>query len=147
MAASIDTAIDIAATPAHVWSILTDFAAYPEWNPFIVRVAGYPRVGERLVVTIQPPGRKAMMFRPVVLAATPEVELRWRGRLLMPGLFDGEHLFRLSPAGGGCRLEHSEVFTGLLSGLLGGTLPATRRGFIAMNEALKTRAEGIAATP
>lgn len=141
---AIDTSIDIAASPARVWEILTDFAAYPQWNPFIVRVAGLPVVGGRLVVTIQPPGRKAMMFRPVVLAATPEVELRWRGRLLMPGLFDGEHLFRLSPADGGCRLDHSEVFTGLLAGLLGGTLPATRRGFVAMNEALKARAEGNA---
>lgn len=143
---AIDTSIDIAASPARVWSILTDFAAYPQWNPFIIRVAGVPEVGGRLVVTIQPPGRKAMMFRPVVLAATPDVELRWRGRLLMPGLFDGEHAFRLNPAGGGCRLDHGEVFSGLLAGLLGGTLPATRRGFIAMNEALKARAEGIAAT-
>lgn len=141
---AIDTSIDIAATPTRVWEILTDFAAYPQWNPFIVRVAGLPVVGGRLVVTIQPPGRKAMMFRPVVLAATPEVELRWRGRLLMPGLFDGEHLFRLSPADGGCRLDHSEVFSGVLAGLLGGTLPATRRGFVAMNEALKARAEGSA---
>ena len=143
---AIDTTIDIAASPSRVWSVLTDFAAYPQWNPFIVRIAGVPEVGGRLVVTIQPPGRKAMMFRPVVLAATPGVELRWRGRLLMPGLFDGEHTFRLGPADGGCRLDHGEVFSGLLSGLLGGTLPATRRGFIAMNEALKARAESIATT-
>ena len=143
---AIDTSIDIAASPQRVWSVLTDFAAYPQWNPFITRIAGEPVVGSRLVVTIQPPGRKPMMFRPVVQAATPEVELRWRGRLLMPGLFDGEHAFRLSPAGGGCRLDHGEVFSGLLSGLLGGTLPATRRGFIAMNEAVKARAESIATT-
>ncbi|MBX3497820.1 MAG: SRPBCC domain-containing protein [Alphaproteobacteria bacterium] len=143
---SIDTSIDIAASPARVWSVLTDFASYPAWNPFITRVAGLPVVGDRLVVTIQPPGRRAMMFRPVVLAATPEVELRWRGRLLMPGLFDGEHVFRLTPADGGCRLDHGEIFTGLLSGLLRGTLPTTRRGFVAMNEALKARAESVAAS-
>jgi len=138
---TIDTSIDIAASPSRVWSVLTDFAAYPEWNPFITRIAGVPIVGGRLVVTIQPPGRKAMMFRPVVLAATPDVELRWRGRLLMPGLFDGEHVFQLSPSADGCRLDHTETFTGLLSGLLGGAMPATRRGFVAMNEALKARAE------
>jgi hypothetical protein len=142
---AIDTSIDIAAPPSRVWEVLTDFAAYPDWNPFITRIAGLPVVGGRLVVTIQPPGRKPMMFRPIVLAATPEVELRWRGRLLMPGLFDGDHLFRLCPADGGCRLDHSETFSGLLAGLLGGTLPATRRGFVAMNEALKARAESIAA--
>ena len=147
MAAAIDTSIEIAAPPSRVWSVLTDFAAYPQWNPFIIRIAGVPEVGSRLVVTIQPPGRKAMMFRPVVLVAMPEAELRWRGRLLMPGLFDGEHVFRLSPIGGGCRLDHGEVFSGLLSRLLSGTLPATRHGFVAMNEALKARVERIATTP
>jgi hypothetical protein len=143
---TIETSIEIAASPSRVWSVLTDFAAYPQWNPFITRIAGFARAGQRIVVTIQPPGRKAMMFRPVVLTATPDLELRWRGRLLMPGLFDGEHIFRLSPSGDGCRLDHGEAFSGLLAGLLGGTLPATRRGFIAMNEALKARAESNTTT-
>jgi hypothetical protein len=31
----IDTAIDIHASAARVWSILTDFSAYSAWNPFI----------------------------------------------------------------------------------------------------------------
>jgi hypothetical protein len=41
-----------------------------------------------------------------------------------------------------CRLYHTERFSGVLLPLFGeGLLEATRRGFEAMNAALKTRAE------
>jgi hypothetical protein len=84
-----------------------------------------------------------MTFRLVVLTATPRRELRWRGRLLMPGLFDGEHAFQLELLStAGCRLHHTERFSGLLVGLMRGSLlDATREGFEAMNGALKRRAE------
>ncbi|MCR1341946.1 SRPBCC domain-containing protein, partial [Acidithiobacillus ferrooxidans] len=29
----IETGIEITASPEHVWSILMDFPAYPQWNP------------------------------------------------------------------------------------------------------------------
>jgi len=70
------TAIDVAASPAAVWRVLTDFAAYPEWNPLIRQLVGEPSVGSRLEVTVQPAGGKAMTFRPTVLVAEPERELR-----------------------------------------------------------------------
>jgi hypothetical protein len=82
-------------TSAHWRSVLTDFPAYPTWNPFITSIDGKPQPGAQLRVTIAPPGRQPITFRPVVLTATPWPELRWRGRLLMPGLFDGEHAFQL----------------------------------------------------
>jgi hypothetical protein len=77
------------------WSVLTDFPAYPTWNPFITSIDGKPQPGAQLRVTIAPPGRQPITFRPVVLTATPWPELRWRDRLLMPGLFDGDHAFQL----------------------------------------------------
>ena len=52
----IQREIEIAATPEHVWDVLTDFASYPEWNPFIRSIAGEPRAGARLEVRIEPPG-------------------------------------------------------------------------------------------
>ena len=138
----IESAIDIAAPPAAVWTALTDFAAYPDWNPFIRRLQGEARIGARLEVTVQPPGGRAMTFRPTVRAAEPNRELRWLGRVLMPGLFDGEHGFRLEPVASGCRFHHGETFNGLLVPLFAGTLAATGQGFVAMNEALKRRVEG-----
>lgn len=137
----IETAVDIAAPPAAVWRVLVDFASYPEWNPFVRQIEGEARVGARLRVTVQPPGRKPMTFRPTVRAAEPARELRWLGRVLIPGLFDGEHAFVLEPSGAGCRLRHEERFTGLLVGAFPGMLADTAKGFEALNAALARRVE------
>jgi hypothetical protein len=139
----IQTSIDTVASPTRVWGVLTDFSAYPTWNPFITSIDGKPQPGAQLRVTIAPPGRRPMTFRPVVLTVTAGRELRWRGRLLMPGLCDGEHTLQLEPLStAGCRLHHIERFSGLLVGLVSGSLlDATREGFEAMSGALKRRAE------
>jgi hypothetical protein len=68
---------------------------FTRWNPFITAIEGVPEAGARLVVTIRAPGRKARDFRPRVLAAREGRELRWLGRLIMPGIFDGEHIHEL----------------------------------------------------
>ena len=144
----IRTEIDIAATPACVWEILLDFPAHADWNPFVRSITGTPQVGERLVVSIQPQGGKAMTFKPKVLAAQPQQELRWLGRFLLPGVFDGEHFFQVQALGAGStRFVHGERFTGLLVPLAKGSLQGpTKAGFNAMNEALKTRAEAAGPT-
>jgi hypothetical protein len=143
VAASIRTEIEIEAPPERVWQILTDFAAYQEWNPFIPRLAGEAAAGARLDVFLQPPGGRGMGIRPTVLAAAPHREFRWLGHLGVPGLFDGEHIFRLEPLGPErIRFVQEERFAGILAPLVLRFIGAsTRRGFIAMNEALKTRAE------
>ena len=140
----IATAIDIAASPAAVWAVLTDFASYPDWNPFIRRLEGALREGARLIVTVRPPGRREMSFRPILLVVQPNRELRWLGHFLMPGIFDGEHSFVIEAASGGCRLHHEESFGGILVPLFGKMLADTERGFVALNEALKQRVEARA---
>lgn len=140
----IESEIEIAASPRRVWDVLTDFPAYADWNPFIRRIRGEQAAGARLDVSIQPDGGRAMSFKPRLLVLAPEKELRWKGQLLLPGLFDGEHYFKLTetPAGG-ARFAQGEVFSGLLVPLLsrGSMLAGTARGFAAMNRALKARAE------
>ena len=137
--------IEIDAAPEAVWEALADTAGYAEWNPFIRRLHGELREGARLEVEIAPPGGRAMTFRPTVLAAEPNRELRWLGRLLLPGLFDGEHRFRLEPLPGGrTRFVQSERFSGLLVRLLGKGLARTLLGFEQMNVALKAQVEGRA---
>jgi len=139
------TQIEIEATPERVWEILTDFDAYPEWNPFIQAIEGEAAPGSRLEVRIEPPGGRAMRFKPTVLEAAPRQELRWLGRVLVPGLFDGEHSLRIEPIDDSrVRFVQAERFTGVLVPLFGKSLEKTERGFTAMNEALKRRAEATA---
>ncbi|HEY4127664.1 MAG TPA: SRPBCC domain-containing protein [Gammaproteobacteria bacterium] len=143
MTRHIDTEILIQAPPTRVWSVLTDFASYPDWNPFIVSLAGKAEWGERLAVRIRTGDGKEHRFRPLVLQATAPTRLRWLGRVGVPGLFDGEHDFELQPEQGGTRLLQRETFQGFLVPLLWRSVePATREGFEAMNAAFKTRAEG-----
>jgi hypothetical protein len=140
---TLRTEIDIAAPAARVWDVLTDFAAFPQWNPFIRRIDGVLAPRSRLVVRIQPPGGRPMTFRPTVLRVEPERELAWRGRTFVPGLFDGEHVFTLEPRGASVRFVHGETFSGLLVPVLRRSLETTtRQGFEAMNRALKARVEG-----
>ena len=140
----INGKIQINAPPECVWRLLTDFASYPQWNPFIRRASGKPEKGEHLEVYLQPEGAKGMTFRPLVLTAEPGRELRWLGHLLIPGLFDGEHIFIIEPlVAGGVRFIQREIITGLLVPLFAHRLDTeTRRGFEDMNHALKLLAEG-----
>lgn len=139
----LHTEIEIQTTPERVWELLTDFIQFPQWNPFIRRVSGEMKVGARLEVYLQPAEGAGMTFRPIVLNVESTRELRWRGHVLMPGLFDGEHIFTIEPLTESCvRFTQREIFTGLLVPLFARRLDtSTRRGFEEMNQALKARAE------
>ncbi len=142
MSVTVTTTIDIDAGPQAVWDVLTDFAAYPRWNPFMDRIDGTAEVGRRLVVHLAGGGGRGTTFRPTVLVATPGQELRWIGKLGPGGLFDGVHSFVLTAEPDGTtRLTHSERFTGLLVALLKGATAKSHAGFEAFNEALKRRVE------
>jgi len=140
---SIETEILISASPAKVWCVLTNLKAYHEWNPFIVVAHGEVHQGTRLTNTIQLQSGKQQTFKPKVLIAKVNQEFRWLGRFILPGLFDGEHYFRLEPtASGATRLVHGEVFRGVLVSLIMNSIKEqTRKGFEAMNKALKDRVE------
>jgi hypothetical protein len=135
--------IEIHASSERVWQILTDFNRFPRWNPFIRWAKGEAKTGARLKVHIQPSGASGMTFKPTVLKTEPNRELRWLGRFLIPGLFDGEHIFSIEALGlQHVRFTQREIYTGWLVPLLAHGLDTdTRRGFEEMNQALKVLAE------
>ncbi len=139
------TEIVIERAPENVWRELADFAKYPEWNPFIKSISGELLENKKLKVHICPPGdKRGMWFSPRVKRVVVEREFAWKGKLLLPGLFDGEHFFHLEPIGENqTRFIHGEKFSGLLVPFLKEVLVKTKSGFEIMNTALKTRVESI----
>ncbi|MGK5110838.1 MULTISPECIES: SRPBCC family protein [unclassified Geodermatophilus] len=142
MAKRLIADVDIAATPDQVWRVLTDLAAYPAWNPFIVRAEGVVEPGRRLTLTMQPVGGRAATLHPRLIEVDVGRQLRWRGTVGIPGLMDAEHTFTLEPRGSDTRLIQLEEFRGVLVPFLAASLDRTTLpAFEAMNEALKSRAE------
>ncbi len=143
MAKEIKTEILIHAKPEKVWTILTNFENYQNWNPFIKHINGVPKVGNKIKVRIEAPEANAMTFKPKILSYTTNKELSWLGHLLFTGLFDGEHKFELIDNGNGTTtFIQSEKFKGILVPIFKNQLENnTKRGFEAMNEKLKAFAE------
>mgnify|MGYP001826850995 CR=1 FL=1 len=83
----IRTETQIDAPPEEVWRVLTGFAEYGEWNPYIPWLEGNLAVGERLRVRLALPGGSEMTIRPSVIRSDAPSEFRWLGHLLFPGLF------------------------------------------------------------
>ncbi|AWN27786.1 SRPBCC domain-containing protein [Streptomyces sp. NEAU-S7GS2] len=139
----VETNVTISAPASLVWDILVGFDGYAEWNPFMVKAAGYAEPGERLAITLRQSDTRTMSFKPKVLVAEPGKHLRWIGRLLVPGIFDGMHEFILTETGEGTSLNHKETFSGVLPALMGSKLDSTALGFEQFNQALKSRAESL----
>ena len=135
------TDIEIDAPVERVWEVLTDFDRFPDWNPFIRRIHGKAQVGSRLDVFLGASGTRGMRFRPIVTKVVPNRELRWLGRLGLPRLFDGEHIFQIEALGPmRSRFVQRERFRGLFVPLLARSLNRdARRGFEEMNRALRER--------
>jgi hypothetical protein len=140
----IYTEVVIQASAEKVWQALIDFAAYPQWNPFI-QISGEPQAGEKVELDVRFSRFKRMRVYPLLTKIEWGRELRWIGRLPLPGLFDGEHVFRIEPIGAGSvKLIQQESYSGFLVPVM---LPllytASLRGFERMNEALKRYVESI----
>ncbi len=140
---TIKTAIDVGTSAEIVWCVLTDFNAYPHWNPFLVSVYGPPVPGQRLKIEAHYPRGGTSQFTARVVKAIPATELRWRRRRVIEGIFDREQAFFIIPNGiKGVRFIQREHFSGLLVSLVMPFITEkTHKAFDLMNRALKRTAE------
>jgi hypothetical protein len=138
---TISASVDIAASPEEVWAVLADLGSYAQWNPFIQSASGRLAEGETLTLRLVPSQGRPLTFRPRVLVVRPGITLRWIGRLLVPGIFDGTHQFALEEHGGHTRVTQSEKFGGILIPFTGKTIKQTETDFQNLNRALKQRVE------
>ena len=128
-----------------MWNILSDFDNYKNWNPFVKSIEGHVKEGKKFKVTIQQPNSKPMTFSPKCLKFDKNKEFRWLGHLLIPGIFDGEHIFELMDTkDGNTVFIQREKFKGILVPFIWKTLNKdTRNGFELMNHELKMRVESL----
>jgi hypothetical protein len=140
----LHTEVEVDATPAQVWKVLTDRSAYPDWNPFIISSTGELTAGARITNVLRDTDGKETTFKPELLVVAPNKELRWIGKVGFGGIFDGEHSFRLEELPGGrTRLIQEETFRGAAVPFTRSWLTKTiEPQFIAMNNALAARATG-----
>jgi hypothetical protein len=136
---SVQTKIEINAPARAVSAILYKFDDYPQWNPFIRKVDGTVAEGKMVNVTVKPVG-KAEISGDTTIVSVSEKHLSWRGSLRVPGIFHGEHEFIIEELGANRTLFYqNEKMSGLIIPFF--DFKPTEAGFVAMNEALKKKAE------
>ena len=123
--------------------LLKSLIDYSTWNPFLIQAEGEFKEGAKINIHAKPPGLKSMNFTPTIIKTEQNRELRWKDKFILPGLFDGEHIFIIEELGSkGVRLIQKELYSGWLIPLLVKKLDNNaRRGFESMNQAVKKRAE------
>jgi hypothetical protein len=148
-AIEVSAATEIDAPPAAVWAVLTDLARFHAWNPFIRAARGATGVGDAVRVRVRPSLPVPLVFHATVSASDEPRALRWDGHVLARWFARGDHTFEIAPLGDGrSRFVQRERFSGILP-RLGARLLAreARRGFVAMNRALKQRVEAATGAP
>jgi len=136
---AINTRVMINAPAAKVRAIVVDYRAYPSWNPFVVKVDGDMSAGKDVRVTVHPVGQAPITGTGHVLASDPD-RIAWSGRLGFPGVFSGVHTFLIEADGPNRTVfSNNEKMRGL--SVLVYDFKPTAAAFVAMNQALKQRAE------
>jgi hypothetical protein len=139
---SVQTQVEINAPAKTVSAVLYKFDDYPRWNPFIRKVDGTVAEGKTVNVTVRPVGKAEISGDTTIVSAT-EKHLSWRGSLRVPGVFHGEHEFVIEELGPNRTLLYQrEKMSGLIIPFY--DFKPTEAGFVAMNNALKQKAEDAA---
>lgn len=157
----IEMDIAIEATPETIWGILSDFAAYPEWNPYLKEVRGAVALEAEIELDLlynhpkgRPEGQSATERARVTAFSAPRyfswVWTHSRGDWWL----SAERIFRIKARQDGkCTFFNEAYYSGLSVVKLLGFLDFNREKvehrlklpMIKMNDALKARAEAAQA--
>ena len=138
----IKTEIIIDKDVSTVWKVLTDFENHLNWNPFVRSIQGEKAVGAQLKVACKSSNGKMIKFKPTILNFDRDKEFRWKGKLGIKGIFDGQHYFKLEKLSKNqTKFIHGEDMSGILVSLLGSKLDKMNISFESMNQALKKECE------
>jgi hypothetical protein len=128
----------IDAHPEAIWAVLTDAAAYADWDSGVVRVEGRIAPQERIKVVSEANPKRA--FPVQVTEFAPGERMTWSGGMPL-GLFKGVRTFRLRPEGTATRFTMREEYTGPMLPMIWRSMPDLGPSFEQFARGLKARAE------
>jgi len=138
----IEHRIGVQAPPEAIWAVIAEIERWADWNPLYPKAEGKVRIGSPLTLELALPDRKPQTIRPVVIDWIPNEQIHWRLTALA-GLVRATRFLEIEKlTETGCIFANGELFAGPLGDLAVRSLGRTiRRGFAAMGEAVKARAE------
>jgi hypothetical protein len=139
---TIQEQTEINAPKEEVWKILTDFKNYKHWNPFIVKIKGTPKKGNKININMKQKN-KTYKLTPTIQEFQKNKQLTWKGKIFIPGIFDAEHQFTLKKINKNkTKFTQKENFSGILSGIILNSIEKeTKNSFKKMNNMLKKKSE------
>ena len=139
----INTEIDINASPEQVWQVLTDFNAYSDWNPYIIKASGKALPGQTIHLTVLPPGGKQTAVKRMLIVSELNKKLHWQGFYGLGGLFDEDNTYIIEEVEPNrVHLTQHATYNGFLVPFKWKNFSvSTKAGFEAMNKALKVQVE------
>ena len=138
----IEHRIGVQAPARVIWEVLADLDAWSEWNPLYTQAVGRIAIGDTLVLTLNLPDESPETIRPVITDWTPASLLHWK-LSLAGGLVRSVRYLEIDElAEANCIFANGEIMGGLLGRYVAKRMGRKMyRGFAAMGEALKVRAE------
>ena len=102
--------VEIAAPAAYVWDVLTDFAHYPQWNPFTVRVETTLELGAPVVLTLA----SGLVSREYIRIVDPPRHLRYDTGAELPGVHAVRDQWLTARGADRCAYRTTDTFTGTM---------------------------------
>jgi uncharacterized protein YndB with AHSA1/START domain len=139
---TFDATSTINASPADIWPILIDVAAWPTWDSGVIAAKGTAdRLGAKLSVTSSAAPKQAFAVK--VTQYDPASKLVIVGGAPF-GLFKGVRTFTLTPSAKGTVFGMHEIYSGPLLGAIWKSIPDLDPSFAQFAAGLKKQAEARA---
>ena len=141
---TIESEIEINASPEKVWDIITDVDKWHEWSPTINASEGKAEIGSTVAITMmsKEAGKDGPKYSPRVIQMDVPRYFHWRAHMMAGFIFTNDKIIELEKTPSGTKVIHKETFKGLMAAAMkGGIETGVPPMLNMMNEALKDMAE------
>ena len=142
----VSTVVEIGAPQGFVWDVLVDFARYPDWNPYTVRVDTTLQIGAPVELYLPDPVKPGGTFRTTewLRILDPPQHLQYDTGEQIPGMHAVRDQWVSDLGGGRSSYRTTDVFTGQIAEVVfASQADWVTAGFNAMAHALAGRAEKL----